>query len=243
MKIVIAVAHADDETIGCYSVMSEHPKNVIVLHATNSAPRDLKYALRAGFLTRASYQAARRREILDALAVLDIGKDQFECLDIADQEAPIEWPRIRARVAELNPDIVYTHAYEGGHPDHDALALALAGLPNVHEFPLYHAHGAEMVPHEFIDGAPERTVQLTAAQQVVKRKMLGCFRSQQRVIAGFPIAHELFRPMRAYDFANPPHTGQLYYERRKLGWTWPEWRAAVRQTRNCPGEDLLPPLG
>ncbi|MBM3755467.1 MAG: hypothetical protein FJW38_15965 [Acidobacteria bacterium] len=227
MKIVIAVAHADDETLGCFSVLSEHPRNVLVLHATNSAPRDLKYALRAGFLTRASYQAARRREILDALAVLDIGEDQFECLDIADQEAPIEWPRIRARVAESNPDIVYTHTYEGGHPDHDALARALAGLPNVHEFPLYHAHGADLVPHEFIDGAPERTVQLTAAQQAVKRKMLACFRSQQRVIAGFPIAHELFRPMRAYDFANPPHEGQLYYERRKLGWTWLEWRAAT----------------
>lgn len=228
MKIVIAVAHADDETLGCFSVLNENPKDVLVLHATNSAPRDLKYALRAGFQTRASYAAARRREILDALAVLNIGEDQFECLDIADQEAPVEWARIRARVAELNPEIVYTHAYEGGHPDHDALARALAGHPNVHEFPLYHAYGADLVPHEFIDGAPERTVQLTAAQQTIKRKMLACFRSQQRVIAGFPIARELFRPMRAYDFANPPHPGQLYYERRELGWTWPEWRAATQ---------------
>ena len=41
------------------------------------------------------------------------------------------------------------------------------------------------------------------------------------------VERELFRPMSAYDFTRPPHPGELYYEQRKLGWTWPEWRAAI----------------
>ena len=227
MRILIAVAHADDETLGCFSVLSDPAHEVHILHATDSAPRDIKYALRSGFLSRASYLAARRKETMAVLAKAGLPEDRYHCLGFADQEAPRNLAAIREYVSAFAADRVYTHAYEGGHPDHDAVAMALAGLPNLWEFPLYHAFGAEFVPHAFLDGGAETVVALDAERQRVKRSWLDCFASQQRVIQMFPIDHELFRPAWAYDFSRPPHAGPLYYEIRKLGWTWAQWREAT----------------
>lgn len=231
MRILLAVAHADDETLGCFSLLSQDPAAVHILHATDSCPRDLKYALRAGFLSRDSYRAARRRETLAVLAKAGIPEANYHCLGFADQEAPPNWPRIRAFVEQFDAARVYTHAYEGGHPDHDALAFALAGLPNIWEFPLYHAHGADFVPHRFLSGAPAEEVVFSPAQIEAKRACLDLFASQRRVIDMFPVERESFRPQPQYDFTRPPHEGELYYERRKLGWTWPEWRAAITAAR------------
>ena len=230
MRILIAVAHADDEALGCFSVMQDQPADVHILHATDSAPLDLKYALRSGFATHAGYQAARRAELQAVLAKAGIPEERYHCLGLADQEAPVYWPRIRAYVEAFDAGRVYTHAYEGGHPDHDAVAFALAGLPNVWEFPLYHANGGGFVPQSFIDGKAETVVELDADRRRAKRSWLDCFASQQRVIGMFPINREFFRPMRAYDFTRPPHPGELYYEQRKLGWTWHEWRKATLVT-------------
>ena len=227
MRILIAVAHADDETLGCFSLLSDPSHEVHIVHATDSAPRDLKYALRSGFLSRGSYLAARRAETMAVLAKAGMASERYHCLGMADQEAPVYWPRIRAYVESFGADRVYTHAYEGGHPDHDAVALALSGLPNVWEFPLYHAYGAEFVPNTFLNGAAETVVEFDADRQRVKRSWLDCFASQQRVIQMFPIDREQFRPAPKYDFSRPPHEGPLYYEIRKLGWTWPDWRRAT----------------
>lgn len=231
MRILVAVAHADDETLGCFSVLTNSGNEVIVLHGTDSAPRNIKYALRAGFLTRESYKAARRTEVLEALALAGVPEDRYIQMDVADQEAPRRWREIRRAVEAIGADRIYTHAYEGGHGDHDAMAFALRGLPDVWEFPLYHAATGQYTPHEFIEGAPAEMVDLTTEQQAQKREMLACFRSQKRIIDGFPIRAELFRPMRAYDFSKPPHDGELYYEMRELGWTWVEWRDAIASGR------------
>lgn len=227
MRILIAVAHADDETLGCFSVLRDHPSEVHILHATDSAPRDIKYALRSGFSSREEYLAARQAELQTVLKRAGIPPENYHCLGLADQEAPLYWPRIRAYVEAFQADRVYTHAYEGGHPDHDAVALALAGLPNLWEFPLYHDRLGAFVPHTFLNGDPVVTVSFTDEAKRAKRALLDCFVSQQRVIDLFPIERELFRPAPVYDFTQPPHDGVLYYERRKLGWTWTEWRAAT----------------
>jgi len=226
MRILIAVAHADDETLGCFSLLSDPAHEVHILHATDSAPRDLKYALRSGFASRKDYLAARRDETLSLLSLAGIPLSRYHCLGFADQEAPVYWRQIRAFAAAFTADRIYTHAYEGGHPDHDALAYALAGLPNLWEFPLYNALADEFVPHTFLDGGGQAVV-LEESQRRLKRSWLACFASQQRVISMFPVVHELFRPMQAYDFSRPPHAGELYYERRQLGWTWPSWREAT----------------
>jgi N-acetylglucosamine malate deacetylase 2 len=170
---------------------------------------------------------SRRAETEALLAKAGVPRERYHCLEIADQEVPLHLRHVRSYVEAFGAGRVYTHAYEGGHPDHDAMALALSGLPGVWEFPLYHGYGAEFTAHAFLDGEPETAVVFSASDQVLKREWLDCFASQRRVTGRFPVERELFRPMRDYDFSHPPHPGELYYERRKLGWTWAEWQKAT----------------
>jgi LmbE family N-acetylglucosaminyl deacetylase len=244
-RILVAVAHADDETLGCFSHLLAAAKeagrgDLLILHGTNSTPADLRYALKNGYPNNEEYRAARKQEMLEALATIGLDPDRhWRQLDIADQDSPKRIATIRETVASYQPDRIYTHAYEGGHPDHDAIAYALHGLPNVWEFPLYHASAdGTLVVNRFISGEAAVNVTLSAAEVELKERMLGCFRSQKRVIANFPIQYEHFRPMRQYDFEAPPHYGRLYYEIRQHGWTWPLWHQAV--TAESPGRPEYP---
>jgi len=232
-RILIAVAHADDETLGCFSHLAD---NILILHATDSTPKDPRYAIKNGYSDVETYREARRLEMLEALAVagLDPARHWHVLDHIADQETPRNVAAIREKVRSLRPDVIYTHAYEGGHPDHDTLSFALEPLTRegieVWEFPLYHASPEGLLSvNRFLDhNSDAHPVHLSAARVEQKRRMLDCFRSQKRVIDYFAIETELFRPMRNYNFDAPPHAGPLYYEIRQHGWTWPAWRDAVK---------------
>lgn len=229
MRVLIAVAHADDETLGCYSVLRRQDWDVAVLHATDSAPLDPRYAQKAGYATREQYRAARAREMEIWRKLAGLSDDLYYRLDIADQETPRHVQQIRHCVEAIAPERIYTHAYEGGHPDHDALAYALRGMAGVWEFPLYHATDGRYVTGEFLEGDAAELVALDEAEQARKQEWLGCFQTQSAIVKRFRLDRENFRPAPAYDFTRPPHAGPLYYESRGHGWTWNQWRAAVEQ--------------
>lgn len=227
MRILVAVAHADDETLGCFSRLESPSDEVHIFHATDSIPKDIRYAQRNGFETIAEYRAARQQEMEAMLQMAGIPASRYHCLGVADQEAPLHLGAIREFVRGFGADRTYTHAYEGGHPDHDALAAALGGLERVWEFPLYHGRGGTYHGQEFLEGEPELVVKLDEGQRLRKQAWLDCFASQQRVIRKLPLERELFRPMKHYDFSRPPHEGELYYEMRGHGWKWAEWHQAT----------------
>ncbi len=102
----------------------------------------------------ADYAAARAAELRNALALAGIGPGQVRSLNCPDQETTLHLARlargVAATIADVRPDLVVTHPYEGGHPDHDAAAFAchaarrLVGLaaPPVAEMTSYHmGHG------------------------------------------------------------------------------------------------------
>ena len=140
-----------------------------------------------------------------------------------------------------------THAYEGGHPDHDAAAFAVraalallaargAPVPAAAEFPSYHARGPAMVFGRFLPGGPRaRAARLSPEEHALKRQMLDCFATQRAVIARFPTHTERFRPAPDYDFRRPPHPGRLLYERFGWGMTGKEWRALARAATRTLG--------
>ncbi len=238
--VAIVVAHPDDETIGIGSLLPRL-RRAHLLHVTDGAPRDLRDARAAGFESAADYARARRQELDAALALAGWEPARRAALDIPDQEASLDMGGLSHRIAgwlrEIAPRYVITHAYEGGHPDHDATAFAVHGAirrlwpdgepaPAILEMALYNNPGGRMVVHDFLP-APDRpatTLRLGWSERRRKARMLKCFRSQRASVALFPVGVERLRPAPTYDFTRPPHDGPLHYDRQQWGMTGERWR-------------------
>jgi LmbE family N-acetylglucosaminyl deacetylase len=235
-RLLVVVAHPDDETVGAGALLSRHPDAWIV-HATDGAPRDPRFRARSFSGTREHYARARRGELEAAMALAGIGPERLRCLGIADQEAVFEIPRmieeIRRAVREIEPGALLTLAYEGGHPDHDAVAMAVREAAEgieIFETPLYHAQpGAErMVVQEFLPGPPEILLPLTEEERFLKGRMIATFATQQETLRAFlPPRDERFRPAPLHDFSHSPHAGRLQYEIWGFPITGKDWREAA----------------
>jgi LmbE family N-acetylglucosaminyl deacetylase len=230
---MVLAAHPDDDVLGAGALLARAP-DAHVVYVTDGAPRDGEDARAHGFCAPAAYAAARRREAEAALALASVGAEQIVRLEIADQGATFALDRIvgalRDLVAAIRPSVILTHAYEGGHPDHDAtafaaraaLADACPGAPLLAEFSGYHAGSDGRRETSFLadDRAPETRVVLSPVERRLKAAMFACHATQAAVLAGFPGDRETFRRAPAYDFSRPPHAGPLYYEARESGAAW-----------------------
>lgn len=239
LHVMIVVAHQDDETLGAAAAMSDF-RRVTLVHTTDGAP-SRKMARKRGHPTRVAYSKARLQEMHRALSHARIEID-FVSLGVRDQRAALEMPRLTRSLRELlgayKPDAILTHAFEGGHPDHDATAFAVhaaqKGFPSripIFEVSGYHnAFGVEaygiFIPR---DEVQEITIRLTPHAIARKAAMLQEFVSQQKTTACFPMDYERFRPAPEYDFGMRPHEGKLFYERYPFGMTWRRWKRLVKK--------------
>lgn len=245
VRMALLAAHPDDETIGA-SALVARCANACVIFVTDGAPRDRQLWPRAIAGSRDQYAAIRRQEAEAALAHAGIPARQIAWLGGMDQEAMFTVPELLQQLLDLidehRPELLVTHPYEGGHPDHDCSALlaslALSRLrmriPRF-EMTSYHARDGRLVTGEFLGNDPgeEWRSELSPADKTRKRKMFQEYRSQHQVLESFGIDRERFRLAPAYDFRKPPHEGKLWYE--CLGWamTGERWRAlaAARKER------------
>lgn len=241
---LLVAAHPDDEVLGAGAQLPAIP-GVNLVHVTDGAPRNLHDARAAGFRTRAAYAAARRAELFQALELADIDPPRCRMLELADQEASFSLRWLTERLAELfledRPEVVFSHPYEGGHPDHDATAFAVHAAcrliarggrrpPRIVEFTGYHARGDTMCTGEFLRRAetPILTLPLTENQRALKLRMLGCFITQARTLQNFGTTQERFRVAPRYRFTAPPHPGRLLYEHFDWGMDGARWRGHAR---------------
>lgn len=236
MRVAVIAAHPDDETVGAASVLLRGA-DAAVVHLTDGAPREPR--LRPGHGDRAAY--ARLREV-EARAALEVaGVTRIVGLGAVDQEAVSSLAplarELAAVLSALAPRIVVAHAYEGGHPDHDAAAIATRaalallqrteGLtPRLVEMTGYHLDAGRLATNEFLPGPRAVHHRLSPDERRKKRAMLDRYASQREVLAPFRIDEEQFRLAGPLSPWARPHPGILNYELR--GWTtFEEFRAAA----------------
>jgi LmbE family N-acetylglucosaminyl deacetylase len=228
---MIIVAHPDDEVIGLGARLP-HLKSSTLVHVTTGAA------------ARSSGQASRRfSELRSALKLAGLSMGQLNPIGRLDQSlshALVSLTKqLRCLITEQKPDAVFTHPYEGGHPDHDAIAFAvhtacrgIAEPPPIIEMTFYHqgAHGirtGEFLP----DGeTPMLAVPLSPLERSLKQSLLDCFPSQSETLSYFATQIEKFRRAPPYIFTVAPHPGLLFYENFEWGiHSGAEWRVRARE--------------
>ncbi len=226
-SVLLIAPHPDDETLGAAIWMRRAgAQQVTIVHVTDGCPRNASFFRAAGFRSRKTYALARAKELRSALTHLSIGRKQCIPLHFIDQEVYFHIPRLvirlKALVERLRPTLVLSPAYEGGHPDHDASALAVAAVRKLtsaefthYEYSLYHAGpNREMVTSHFIPvkTSRARVISLSAGERRIKKRMLACFKTQQSILTRFTTLDERLRRAPCYDFSRAPHKGPLLYE-------------------------------
>lgn len=257
-RVAIVAAHPDDEVIGAGGQFASLDRPVFV-HVTDGAPNNMSGALAAGFQTRQDYARARREEFLAALEIAGIADCEKREIGLVDQESSFHLAPLAKSLADIfcdgNIDTVLTHPYEGGHPDHDSTAFAVGAacqllerngpVPKLVEFTSYYEVNGDMAVCDFLPNAAARRlciVRLSRGTRDLKVRMLRCYSTQQRMLLGFPAGVEKFRERPAYDFAQPPHSGRLFYERFHWGVSGEGWRSLAAKAAEELGLGALLPF-
>ena len=248
----VIVAHPVDEIIGAGGLISKL-NDVTVIHLTNGAPSNAQIVYEAGFEGCADYVQARRRECISALAIANVPAERIIELDVGDHQAPHFLAdlarRLTAFLQQSAPDIVLTHPYEGGHPDHDAAAFATNAAvlllkrngfrpPILFEMALHPGRDGEKRVLDFLpsSGRETTTLMLDEGAQELKRRMYECFATQREALKENPLGPERFRRPPPYDFTMPPQRGKLNYENFDVEFTRQEWQLLARKAWS----DLFP---
>jgi N-acetylglucosamine malate deacetylase 2 len=225
---LILVAHPDDETIACGGLL-QRVATALVIFATDGAPARYRFEPKFGTLT--NYSQLRFQEASRALALVpncafrrlvrsngSYFRDQHLFHDLRDAVLAV------GEIArEFCPDVLVSHAYEGGHLDHDACsfiamhAAAALSLPRF-EFPLYSRNeSGKLAYQQFRDVHPDvLELRLTAVELACKAKMAMEYHTQQGAFDPFDLGIEPFRPASGGSFSLPA-CRDYPYEGRKLG--------------------------
>jgi N-acetylglucosamine malate deacetylase 2 len=181
----------------------------------------------------------------------DAARDEVGAARATGEDA--QAARATGEDAQATATTVYVPAYEGGHPDHDAVNLAAAraaasrpGL-RVVEFPLYRRGPfgltvASPLPPAATAREPLSTLPLDEGDLAL-RSLLARANASQLAPSLLPLLSvarlagrgraEPARPLPAHDYTRPPHPGRLLYE-LYTPWRFARWSAAAAASSVSP---------
>ncbi|MBY0538973.1 PIG-L family deacetylase [Patescibacteria group bacterium] len=243
--IAFVGAHYDDESSLIGAQIPLMPLSSII-HTTDSAPLDPRFWAEK-HASAEEYSAHRRTEVTRALNIAGhVGPRSTP--HISDQTAAFNLVELtRGLVEEFRSkkiQIAITHAYEGGHPDHDATAFAVhaaaailrkeGGSLSIVEAPSYrlknpddHDFGVGEIDvnqrFEHYPGSTPVVFYLTPEQIALKQALFAAHSSQAHVMAEMSTDTEQFRVAPNYDFTHAAHGGRLSHIYARNGITPERW--------------------
>jgi N-acetylglucosamine malate deacetylase 2 len=248
--VAVVIAHPDDETTGCGAQLSRLA-GVSIIVATNGAPLNIAEARCHGCSSTQSYAELRAQELCRAMALAGVPQRSIIELGMSDQGTVRHLADLARSIyyllAAQEIRLVLTHAYEGGHPDHDATAFAVhaaAALRRRHrqplsvvEMPFYRADGPDQAVQRFPARpvAPTTAIRLNDGERTLKRAMLAAYASRRQTLSAFSLEGEYFRPAAKHDFLSLPNNGTLLYERHDFGASGEQWLALVEHAQDALG--------
>ena len=222
-KVAVVVAHQDDESIAFGGQISRFP-GCMMVHVTDGAPEDPKEWQAKGFESQAAYADVRNREVNTALDIAGHTGPR-ESLNVTDQKVALQLAESAKTLATLfikqGTKFALTHAYEGGHPDHDAVTFAVHAAKElmkqenltltIIEAPLYRREGSESVWQQFVpmEGTQEFALELNDEQRALKPQLFTAQPSQGKVFGHISMDTERLRAAPEYDFRQPANGGNL----------------------------------
>jgi len=220
-RILVLIPHPDDEAVGCTAAIGkarQQGARVFGALLTNGVPAP---EMLWPWQRKSHIQRVRRRR-LEARRAADVLGLEIE----SSQEIPTRTLKsalggthdlIQRLIRHLKIDMLWTPAYEGGHQDHDVtnfLASTFRSTLPVWEFSEYNSADGRARSQEFFSpNGNEKTIVLTHEEQRRKRAILSLYLSERANLSHIWTEKEVFRPLAEYDYAKPPHSGKLFYQR------------------------------
>jgi hypothetical protein len=184
--------------------------------------------------------------------ILFIGKEYYvsDCSLVAKLE--ILAPHIENLFRNIPMlKVVYIPAWEGGHPDHDALHFLVVHLMNdlgriedVYQFPLYHGYNCKKFFYRVMSPLPDNGMVIRQFIPILCRikYLLKCFRYRSQAVSWiglFPFVaisylingYQCLQKTCFNRLYKRPHEGTLYYEARRFS-TWEELHRKCCEFRN-----------
>ncbi len=258
-NILMLVTHPDDEVVGC-AVAARRAQDfgarVYGCYLTHGCiPREETWPWHNG--TWAAQVEARHQEALYAANAIGLEPIHFSEVPARRlyRNADALLGQVLDLVTELQIDVVWVPAYEGGNADHDvanAIGSVIADVAGVEvfEYAEYNYAGGRTNWQRFpAERGDEIALDLSPPERAFKRVLLELYRTEAKNLRGVGLARETFRRLGAYDYSAPPHPGLLFFERfRWVPFRHPrldytpaaEVRSAIAGLRNGHGDGREP---